>query len=169
MCRLNGRAIAGVTLLWCLVGCVVGCGESSGPKVEYVEGIVTLDGQPVEGATVGFSPVSQSGVAAIGTTDAQGVYRLTAMPVGAVDKGAVAGDYTVTLEKMAPPVNAPIISEEDPNYGKESAKGSDPPQAAPVTHLIPPKYNSATTSGLKVTVKPGTNKGDAFNFNIKKE
>ena len=33
----------------------VGCGES-GPVVEYVQGVVTLNGSPLEGATVSFSP-----------------------------------------------------------------------------------------------------------------
>ncbi len=45
---------------------LAGCGQK-GPKVQYVEGVVTLDGNPVEGATVGFSPVEKDkGMAASG-------------------------------------------------------------------------------------------------------
>jgi hypothetical protein len=148
-----------------------GCGESSGPKVEYVEGIVKLDGQPVEGATVTFSPASPDGVGAVGTTDANGVYRMTALPDGAIDKGAVAGSYSVALMKVGSIDSGASISAEDPDYAKKMAEmSSGAPSAAPKSnHLIPEKFNNPATSGLKVTVKSGTNKGDEFNFDVKKQ
>ncbi|TVQ04157.1 MAG: hypothetical protein EA381_00585 [Planctomycetaceae bacterium] len=55
----------------------IGCG-SSGPQVNLVEGQVTMDGSPLAGSTVMFSPTpSSSGRAAAGVTDASGAYKLT--------------------------------------------------------------------------------------------
>ena len=54
-----------------LIGMVLGCGQR-GPVVEMVEGVVLLDGQPVEGATVLFSPDAggaADGLPAVGRTD----------------------------------------------------------------------------------------------------
>jgi hypothetical protein len=51
-----------------------GCGGQPTLQTEYVEGVVTLDGQPVEGATVTFVPVAEGqGAPATGMTNAQGV------------------------------------------------------------------------------------------------
>ncbi|MCU0876174.1 MAG: hypothetical protein MUF06_00075 [Pirellulaceae bacterium] len=150
---------------------LAGCDGTSGPAVEYVEGKVTLDGQPVEGAIVGFSPIGSGDTAlgAVGTTDASGVYKMTTMPTGTVDAGAVAGDYNVTIQKLAPSTDTEVISEDDPRYEQGTISGNAAPKAAEVKHLVPQKYNSATTSGLKVTVKPGSNKGGEFDFDLKSE
>lgn len=50
-----------------------GCGDDTPPLGE-VTGIVTLDGQPLEGVIVVFKP--EVGRPATGTTDAQGKYTL---------------------------------------------------------------------------------------------
>lgn len=151
-----------------LVG-VVGC-TGSGPDVQYVEGKVTLDGQPVEGATVGFSPVDPTkGLAAVGTTDASGVFRLTAMQGGEPDSGTTAGKYKVTLTKTTVPVASAEETQkmqDDPNYGTTAATMSAPLQ---VTAVIPPAYNNADTSGIEVTVKEGRNDGPEFQFDLKKQ
>jgi hypothetical protein len=144
-----------------------GCGKS-GPSVNYVEGVVTLDGKPIEGVTVGFSPVDATkGLAAVGTTDANGVFKLTATQGGSTDGGTVAGEYQVALTK----IGTDIVTEEeakkmqeDPNYGKEQ---TGPPVAPVVKSAIPEAYGNPATSGIKVTVKDGENKGDAFKFDLK--
>ena len=58
-----------------------GCGSGAkGVKTDAVEGLVTLDGQPVPDATVTFVPVQDGvGASAAGRSDAEGKYRLTAM------------------------------------------------------------------------------------------
>lgn len=146
---------------------LTGCPES-GPPVEYVEGIVTLDGKPVEGVTVSFSPVDlKVGSPAVGETDANGVYKLTATQGGSPGSGTKAGEYQVALSKVKVAGSGPeVTGTDDPNYGK-----SPNPKPAPtqVEYIIPQKYENATTSGLKVTVKDGTNKGGEFNFDVKKE
>jgi hypothetical protein len=67
-----------------------GCGNRSLSKVE---GVVTLDGSPLSGATVSFMPVGE-GRAASGLTDGDGYFRLTTFRT---DDGALAGDYKVVV------------------------------------------------------------------------
>jgi hypothetical protein len=67
-----------------------GCG---GPGLSKVEGVVTLDGAPLSGATVSFMPVGE-GRAAAGLTDGDGYFRLTTFRT---DDGALAGDYRVIV------------------------------------------------------------------------
>jgi hypothetical protein len=83
---------------WALLGlflCPVllataGCGNQNLSKVE---GVVTLDGAPLSGATVSFMPVGQ-GRAASGLTDGDGYFQLTTFRT---DDGALAGDYRVIV------------------------------------------------------------------------
>lgn len=153
-----------------LVG-LAGCGKR-GPAVNYVEGVVTLDGSPLEGATVGFSPVDAAkGMGAVGRTGADGVFKLTTVQGGKVEAGAVAGEYYVTFQKSAVPVKSTEELEKlrtDPNYGK-SPPSSQRPTAPQYKSLVPPAYGSPTTSGFRVTVKAGRNAGDEFKFNLKSD
>lgn len=146
----------------------VGC-SGSGPDVNYVEGVVTVNGTPTEGVTVGFSPVDPAtGVAAVGTTDANGVFRLTAMQGGEPEEGTTAGEYFVTFMKNSISTLSAEDAQkmqDDPNYGKTGSGLSPPPK---VESAIPATYGKAETSGFKVTVADGENKGDAFKFDLKK-
>jgi len=149
---------------------LVGCGQQ-GPKVNYVEGVVTLDGSPLEGATVGFSPVDPKGLAAVGMTDANGVFKLSTVQGGKHEAGAVAGEYYVTFDKSAVPVKSPEELERqrtDPNYGK-TPPSSQRPTAPVYKSIVPPAYKSPTTSGFRATVKPGKNTGDEFKFDLKSD
>jgi hypothetical protein len=65
----------------------------SGSGTVKVKGIVTLDGQPLSGATVTFEPVGQ-GHPAGGITAQDGVFRLTTYRTG---DGALPGEYRVTV------------------------------------------------------------------------
>jgi len=145
----------------------VGCGQT-GPAVQYVEGVVTLDGSPLEGATVGFSPVDAAkGTAAVGTTDSRGVFKLTAVQGGKPDGGAVAGEYQVTFQKSSVKVLSKEETEKlqkDPNYGKAT---SGRPETPTFKSLVPPAYGAPATSGFRVTVKEGKNVGDPFKFDLK--
>ncbi len=67
-----------------------GCG---GPGLSKVQGVVTLDGAPLSGATVSFMPVGQ-GRAAAGMTDGDGSFQLTTFRT---DDGALPGDYRVIV------------------------------------------------------------------------
>jgi len=73
-----------------------GCGGKSGnaPDVARVEGTVTLDGAPLEGATVEFQPVA-GGRPSVGTSDANGHYSLTYSNDLA---GAIIGEHNVSIK-----------------------------------------------------------------------
>ena len=139
------------------VALLAGCG-GGGPSVNYVEGTVTLDGAPLAGATITFSPVAGgTGKPAVGTTDANGVFKVTDMSGGTHEGGVVAGEYEVGVVKNLGTMAAtdPDAWKTDPNYGKEESHT----KPTPITSEVPTKYNDPKTSGIKVTVKPGENKG----------
>ena len=77
---------------------VAGCGPK-GPDVQFVEGVVTLDGKPLDGAAVAFVPVDKAGISAAGKTDADGRFRLNATQGKKYGKGTVVGEYVVTVTK----------------------------------------------------------------------
>ena len=134
----------------------IGCKGQTAPAVatDYVEGVVSLDGQPLEGATVTFVPVQEgTGVSATGRSDASGKYTLTAVGAGRgaqVGAGTKPDDYYVGVVKDTFP--APPKADEAQPAGDPSKR---PPLA--VTHVVPQGYNDPTKSGLKVTVKSGKN------------
>lgn len=85
------RAAGWIGLLLFTVA-LVGCGDG-GPPRGYVTGKVTLDGDPVEYATVTFSPEGK-GAPSYGITDAAGQYELKYTD----DKyGALLGKHRVTI------------------------------------------------------------------------
>ena len=77
-----------------VVMAVPGCGGGNAPIP--VEGVVTLDGKPVEGASVTFAPEGDVGQMAYGTTDSEGVFSLT---TSSEKIGALAGTYKVLVSK----------------------------------------------------------------------
>ena len=124
-----------------------GCGfrspdkwEKQRPATHPVTGLVTLAGEPVEGAAVIFisEPIEGlSAVSAVGLTDAAGRFRLRTFREG---DGAVAGRHTVQIEKVT------WIQKPSPSRGK-------PPILEEVSHL-PDRYRTAATTGLSATVVP---------------
>ncbi|MGI6418573.1 MAG: hypothetical protein ACOX1P_23240 [Thermoguttaceae bacterium] len=145
-------------LLVCALG-VIGCAGRSLETV-YVEGVVTLDGKPVSGATVTFVPVKeQGGVSATGSTDESGIYKLTAVGAGAVKAeagtGTLPGEYYVGVDKTIVDAPSDDLPEEVRREAQQSGKGRPRPPA--IKYVVPKKYNNPKESGLKVTVKEGEN------------
>ena len=154
----------GLTVL--AVSMAVVCGCSRGPAFQYVEGVVTLDGKPVEGAMVSFMP-SGPGVAAAGTTDANGVYRLNPLTGREAGVGTISGDYVVAVRKWTYADAGPMPDRSDKKaYDAWQARSLTLGQQEP-KYDTPKAYGEAATSGLKVTVKKGRNDGDAFRFDLK--
>jgi hypothetical protein len=83
--------------------CVIAAGCGSDIATVSVSGTVTVDGEPLEGAQVVFSPIEPardgSAVASNGTTDADGRYTL--MVTLTEQKGAVVGKHYVSISKFA--------------------------------------------------------------------
>lgn len=127
----------------------LGCSQR-GPRVEYVEGIVTLDGAPVAEALVRYVPVAADGVSANGFTDASGKYTLTAGIGEKIGQGAVAGEYKVLVNKYE------TSHSEDTGPKKDIGGGMPSTQIHSKNHL-PEKYDSIGTSGLTATVNAGKN------------
>jgi hypothetical protein len=88
---MNTRFVQ-LSLFLAIVLLIVGCG--GGTKLYPVEGVVTLDGEPLEGATVTFQ--SENTIAA-GLTSASGKFRL----ITNGQEGAPAGTYKVVVKKIS--------------------------------------------------------------------
>ena len=140
-----------------------GCG-SRGPAVQFVEGVVTLDGAALEGADVGFSPTSpDGGLSAVGGTRADGSFTLNA--VGArPGRGTAVGEYVVTVRKFQSTPSEPFVSYSERGHDTPPPSLVQPSKAdPPPKSLVPEFYGSLQTSPLKVTVVPGRN---SFRFDL---
>ncbi|MFM7291540.1 MAG: hypothetical protein ACKO6B_09935 [Planctomycetia bacterium] len=159
-------------LAWGMCGVLLlaaaGCGRSTGPTVQFVKGMIKLDGQPLEGATVALTPAAGStGLPAYGITDPGGMFVVTSARGGKVGGGAVAGDYIVTVKKMRTVTEADIgilITRRD--YEKQKLDNKDNDGFQPVIPVVPAAYGVAETSGMRVTVKKGRNTGPGFEFDL---
>ncbi len=118
---------------------VLGCGGSS--DVSAVEGVVTLDGEPVPHATVEFTPIGE-GRPSTGRTDENGHYELA---YTATQTGAKIGEHKVTIM----------------TGGMKSDASGD---LVAVPETIPAQYNEQTH--LVVEVTSGANTHD---FALKSE
>jgi len=117
----------------------LGCGGGMKP----VEGIVKLDGQPLQGATVVFVPDGSKGDILNGFTDASGKFSLLTKG----KTGAPAGNYKVVVTKVATSMQ-PMKPGEDAI--KTMAKGPSKDSGAEV----PSKYGTADKTPIKVTLPP---------------
>ncbi len=120
----------------------LGCG---GKKFVPVSGKVTLNGQPLAGATVSFQPMASEGSAeaapgSVGKTDANGEYALTA---STGQSGAAVGKHRVMISLLGPQV------------GEDDARHRHGPALA---DKVPARYNK--NSKEVVEVPPGGTKKD---------
>jgi len=147
------RKITGLSLLLALGG-LLGCGGG----LKSVEGLVTLDGKPVEGATVTFSPEG-GGQDAFGVTDSGGKFTLRTVN----QSGAKPGNYKVTVVKnkaIADPSAVPKPGSPDYTKMQPLKKGAGPgmpmpPGGAPKSEL-PAKYASLSSTPFTVKIPPDT-------------
>lgn len=149
----------GKLLLALTVAALIGCSRSDADKLGTVKagGTVTLNGQPLAGATVTFSPTS-AGRAASAMTDSQGRFTLN---TSNTISGVMPGSYAVGIAKET--VQGAMTPEESQAYYE---KNKQPPPAPKVTNEVPEKYKSPTASGLKAEVKAGDS--NDFKFDLTK-
>lgn len=147
-----------------------GCRPSNPYGTVTVKGTVTLDGNPIEGVSVIFSPESASsgGMSAGGMTDAKGNFVLTTggAPFGT---GAVPGTYHVTLSKVTNEGQEQQLSVDELN--EQLSSGGSASRSGPMSrakHHIPEKYGSAKTSGFQPATVEAKGKND-FTFEMKTE
>lgn len=138
-------------IIFCLI-CVLlvaatGCGQGKVPT-NMVEGIVTMDGVPLAGASITFSPVvKDAGMIAVGTSDASGNFTLQTQ-LGAVGKGTTAGEYTVTVMKV----------ESIPTGKTQKTDSGGTFQESTEKMVVPAVYTMVSTTPLKQTIVKGLNK-----------
>jgi len=132
----GGAVFAAALCMW-----AGGCG-SGGPELVPLTGTVTLDGEPVEGASVTFMP-QFTGQPATGTTDVTGKFSLRTHPHG---EGVMPGKHKVTVQKME-------ISGLLPD--DQGLSGGIAPGGIQETWHTPKRYASPETSDLVVEVEPG--------------
>ena len=123
----------------CLLSIVnMGCGPdlSHLPRTVKAEGVVTLDGEPVEAAAISFISASTN-YHSTAISDANGRFSLNAFPE---KPGAVPGDYKVEVNKT-------VVS----GTSAEDSEGGDG-AALNVSFGLPKKYASMVTSGLQQTI-----------------
>lgn len=131
----------------------LGCGKP-GPQVQYVEGVVLIDGAPVADATVVFVPKEEGGLVATGRSNSEGRFTLTSVRGGKPNGGALVGDYAVTFSKA------------DYDLKGTGKTRDDDLDGVPLIHLIPRQYADVEKSGLRATVKQGRNVGPDFQFEL---
>lgn len=149
MCAMSVRSF--VILVAVTAFSVGGCSKPDPklPKLVPVSGIVTLDGKPLEGASVTFRPVgSTPGSGAFGACGPDGRYELKSARTQEV--GTAVGEYRVTINKLSD--DAPV--------------SGDRPAATDETtiDLLPARYSSYDGTELKASVPPD---GGKFDFDLK--
>jgi hypothetical protein len=135
-------AVSFVVFLAMVAGCSGGSDKykKSRPKTVNASGVVLYRNQPVVDAIIVCFPTTtgDKAVAASAYTDEDGQFSLQAFPP---DKGAVPGDYQVTVVKVEQAPNAPT--------GPDAHDSPPPPEPK---SLIPVKYGKAETTDLKLTI-----------------
>jgi hypothetical protein len=135
-------------IMTALLGCSNGPAR---PAVYKVNGKVTMNGSPLAGASVFFSPKGKQPIA-MGRTNDQGEYILTTYSAG---DGAAAGDYVVLVSKEAANAPAKMSHGVDVKPGLQPIAHDAKRPNSSSSGLLPEKYGNAKLSGLTATVKAG--------------
>jgi hypothetical protein len=151
---IPGRRLRAAGLLTLLCA-TAGCGGKHTPVP--VSGTVTLDGQPLEGATVYFYMVGdeREGRPAMGTTNKDGEFQLSTL---GNNDGALPGRYKVVITKYVPTnPNLKIPDFPDTLEGRNDRqdfmyKNFEAKGIQPFTNSLPPKYGDSNSTPLEVEV-----------------
>jgi hypothetical protein len=137
--RLSGSALTLALILW-----AAGCGAKNKPVP--VNGSVTLDGRPIEGAMVTFAPDGGGGREATAITDKEGAFQLTTFKP---NDGALPGSYKVTVDYKEGAVAPPAGGQKEAFAGYEKAQKQ---KQKPPKYVIPERYSNPAKTQLKFTV-----------------
>ena len=150
----NGCAMIAASALLSML--LTGCGQSVPPAPKPsalvpVSGKVLVDGEPLEGAVVIFTPNSTGGFVAHGFTDSSGQYSAETRSGADIEIGAAPGSYRVMVSRFLKPDGTPI----DPG---------EPPAMVAARETVPMQYSSPAASKLRATVG---STGGTYDFNLK--
>ncbi len=136
---------------------VAGCGPQR-PPMGKVQGVVTLDGEPLSAGSIQFWP--DVGRPSRSSINEDGTYELTTFDAG---DGALVGNHVVTIKSTRLTEADPEISstQEEIEYYRE--KRPTPIRAAKVVWIIPEKYSERRSTPLTAKVVEGDNE---INFDI---
>ena len=133
---------------------VGGCGSGSAPPflkdLVPATGRVTVNGSPIAGASVTFSPdiSATGGRHAMAVTDADGNYEMVTLVPGVSQSkctGVLPGEYVVSISRIALPDGA-VLPDDVTDAGEALARGAK--------QLVPARYTNPESSTLKVIVAP---------------
>ena len=133
------------------------------PDARYtrVEGIVTYQQQPVEGATVTFLPVGTGTESepAAGATNASGKFLLSSSRSVKGGSGVLPGEYDVLITKttFTPDPDVQAYEAGTITYDELLTRRSkkDRSKEEPSTNHLPVKYSQRNNSGLSAKVTKG--------------
>lgn len=130
-----------------------GCQGEKGPKTVTAEGVVTLDGDPVEGAAVVF--IDDKGVyPARGRTDETGRFSLDTFEY---KPGAVPGSYKAIVTKTVVTQASEDPPKNDANAGEEAEHAADGGgMVESVRNSMPKKYSQPSADFAFVIPEDGT-------------
>lgn len=114
--------------------------RSGRTPVYRASGIVTLDGRPLDGATVTFQPSDSAGKPGHAVTDASGRFTATTFEPG---DGLTAGSHRVSIQKSG-------FVDKQGNVVREIREPGDVKEVL----FVPKKYGHFETSGIEVQVAP---------------
>ena len=137
----------------------IGCGGGTRPDLGRVSGRITLDGNPIEGVHIEFTPVID-GRPSVASSDSSGYYTLSYK--GSI-MGARLGEHDVTMTTFREAIifdedededdvqsNSDASSDDDDDDDGDVTRENIPGRA----EEIPEKY---AEEKLRVTVEPGSN------------
>jgi hypothetical protein len=89
---------------WCLIaGTLSLSGLGCGNRLVTVKGVATLDGKPLEGATITFIQAGGAGRPAMTVSNSDGAFSMYASPGSRSGEGVWPGTYKVTVERAGYP------------------------------------------------------------------
>jgi len=144
-----------LSILLVILLCCFGCKGGGLPGLVQCSGVVTLDGKPLEGATVMLIPrdSSSSQRNAIGVTDAGGKFRMTTLKE---NDGVMPGTYTVTVTKFEKTGEVITLPEIDPETKQHIT-------FEPSANRLPAAYEK-NDSPLEITLPKGGIKTASFDL-----
>jgi len=137
-----------ITVCLLVLPLLTGCAPKGLSGLAPAAGIVTLNGDPVEGATISFAPASDSPDvrSASAMTDKNGKFVVTTLNYG---DGMYPGEYHVFVTKTTTTGTGGVSSPEDKKETRDDRQ---------IVHHLPLKYEDKDTSGLMVSIPPKGNK-----------
>ncbi|MBQ9873541.1 MAG: carboxypeptidase regulatory-like domain-containing protein [Thermoguttaceae bacterium] len=144
------KKFAVILFVCCLSVAALGCGKKGLSGLSGASGVITLDGQPVEGASITLWPEG-NGRSAGAVSDAKGVFTFQTLNA---NDGVADGTYKVTVTKMS--VENAYSDEEAKKFSEAGGKShkqvfGDRPEPKSV-NALPQKYAKPDTSGLTLTI-----------------